>query len=105
MLTDHDPARLESALENLKRLAGVGIAAHEDVEGGKAFFRPSVDGDVAFRQYRHAGNAAAVFELVQVNMQQGRTRLIHRIDQSRFDTFAIIQPLGFPKVDDDVTAS
>ena len=64
MFADHDPARLESALENLKRLARFRIAAHEDVEGGKAFFRPSVDGDVAFRQHRHAGYAAAVFELV-----------------------------------------
>src|SRR5260221_407313 len=104
MLADHDAAGLESALENLKRLAGLGIAAHEDVEGREALFRPGVDGDVAFRQHRHAGNAAAVFELVQVNMQQGCARLIHRIDQRGFDPLTVIQALGFPKVDDDVTA-
>ena len=61
VLADHDAARLEGALEDFQRLAWFGIAAHEHVEGREALFRPSVDGDVAFRQHRHARDAAAFF--------------------------------------------
>ena len=63
-----------------------------------------MDADVAFRQHRHAGNAAAILELVQMDVQQGCARLIHRVDQRRFDPLAVVQALGFPKVDDQMAA-
>src|SRR4051812_46705836 len=79
-------------------------ATQKDEKGRKAFSGRGGAAEGASRQHRHAGNAAAVLELVQVNMQQGCARLIHRIDQSGFDTLAIIQSLGFPKVDDHMAA-
>ena len=104
MFADHDAAGIESALENVERLAGLGIAAHEHVERRIALFRPGVDGDMAFRQNRHAGDPAAFFEGVQMDMQKGRFRFLHRVDQRRFDAVALIQAFGFPKVDDEMAA-
>ncbi len=41
---------------------------------------------------------------MQVNVKQGRTRLVHRIDQRLFDTVAVAKTVRFPQVDDQVTS-
>src|SRR5665213_474964 len=102
VLADHDAARIESALENVERLAGLGIAAHEHVERGIAFLGPGVDRDMAFSQHRHARDAAAFLEGVKMDVEQRCSRFLHRIDESGFDPLPIIQALGFPKVDDQM---
>ena len=37
-------------------------------------------------------------------MQQRRAARLHRIDQRLFDPIAVVESLGFPKIDDQVTA-
>ena len=62
----------EGGLEDVDRFPGLGIAAHEDVEGGVITFRPGVHTDVRFGKNSYAGNAAVGREVVQVNVQQRR---------------------------------
>ena len=104
MFANHHAAGLERLLEDIQGLAGFSIAAHEHVERGIALFRPGVDRDMAFGQHRDAGNAAAVFELVQVDMKQGRARRRHRVNQGGFDALTVVQALGFPQINDHMAA-
>ena len=43
MLADHDTAGIEGALEDVQRLAGLGIAAHEHVDRHVAILRPGMN--------------------------------------------------------------
>ena len=103
-LIEASAAGIEGALEHIQRLSGLGAAAHEHVERGITFLGPSVDRDVAFGQHRYAGNAAALFEGVKVDVEQSRSRFLHRIDQGGFDPLAVVQAFGFPKVDNEMAS-
>ncbi len=84
-------------------LVGIGRSAHEDVERRVADFRPSVDGDVALRQHRDAGDAARL-EMMQMNMQQRRLGGFDAAPQRRFDVLDVVQALGAVQIDDQVDA-
>lgn len=50
----------------------------ERVESDVAFFRPSVDGQMRFRQHHHAGYTAAIAELVETFAYRNQPRFRHQ---------------------------
>jgi hypothetical protein len=70
-LVDADALCGKGLTQHRNALIRVGRAAHEDVKRRVAELRPSMDGDVALGQHRHAGHAARL-EMMQVNVQSRR---------------------------------
>src|ERR1700735_3349519 len=81
----------------------IGRAAHENVERGIAGLRPSMDGDMALRQHRDAGDATRL-EVVQVDMQKRRACCFDTATQRRFDMYDVVEPLGAVQIDDQMHA-
>src|SRR3954470_20969005 len=104
VLADDHALGPERPLEYRERLLRLGVAAHEDVERRIAALRPCVHADVTLRQHGHAGNPAAFGEGMQMNVQQSCARGIHRVDQRLFDQIPVVEPFGFPQIDDQVTS-
>src|SRR5579864_6284013 len=104
VFADDDAAGIERRLEDTERFSRLRVAAHENIERRVALFGPGMDADVTLREHGDAGDAAAFGEGVQMNMQKRRARRLHRVDQRSFDAVAIVETLGFPQIDDQVTA-
>ena len=60
--------------------------------------------DVALPQHRHAGDALIACEVVQVDMEQRRSRHLGALLQRVADVPKIVQALGAEQVDDEVRA-
>ena len=83
MFADFEPVWPERPLKHLNGAVGIGIAAHEDIEGRKAGFRPGVHTDVRFRENRDALVAQTMMkEGLKLAEAQERIDLI--LDLSRF---------------------
>src|SRR3954453_1373439 len=104
VLADDHALGPERPLEYRERLLRLGVAAHEDVERRIAALRPCVHADVTLRQHGHAGNPAAFREGMQMNVQKSCARGVHRVDQRLFDQIPVVEPFGFPQIDDQVTS-
>ena len=70
VLFNCDAVRREGVAQNLDGRMRVGLATHEDVQRRIAAFRPCVDRDMRFRQYRNTRDAAVGRKVMQVNVQQ-----------------------------------
>ena len=102
VFAQHDALWAKSLRQYLKRLAGLGIAAHENIEGGIAAFGPRMDADVAFGQNRHATNATMRREHMQMDVQQRCPCGLHGIDQRLMNTILVVEAVGLPKIDNQV---
>src|ERR1700722_5312529 len=104
MFADHDTARIERFLEHRKRLFRLRIAAHEHVERGVTPFRPCVSTDMAFGKNGYSTDTAAFRKPVQMDMQERCSCCLHCFDQRLLDTILVVEILGVPQIDDQVTA-
>lgn len=100
---DLDIFGLEGGLEDRDRRVGIGVAAHEDVEGRVADFGPCVAGNVGFREDRHGGNALRR-EAVGMQVQERGAGGFCGVAQGLFDERLIIEMVGVVQVDDEVGA-
>ena len=102
-LVDLDAGRLEGFSQNGDAGVWSGFAAHEYVKGGIARIRPSMDGDVAFGEHRHAGNSVRL-EMVHMDVQKRRVRRIHAAAQRRLDKIDIVKAFCPVQIDDQMDA-
>ena len=63
-----------------------------------------MDGDVAFRQHRHAGYAVRL-KMMKMDVQECGARGFDAAAQSRLDVLEVIEPLRAMQVDDQMHAS
>ena len=61
-----------------------------------------MDGYVALRQNGDARDPAIGFEMMQMNMQQGRAGGIDTATQRRLDMVDVVEPFGFIKIDNQM---
>src|SRR5215469_16074919 len=104
VFADDDPGRVEGFLEHRKRPARLCAAAHEHIERRIAAFRPCMHADMALGEDGNARYATAFREPVQMYVQERRTCGTYCIDQRLFDPIAVVEILGVPQIDDQVTA-
>ena len=79
--------------DSLPRIAG---ATHENIDRGKIPLRPRVDRDVTLRQHHHARHAAIRREVVEVAMQDGRTRNYGTLTQRTINKIGLIKVPSTP---------
>ena len=104
VLTEHNALWCESLLQHRERLAGIGIAAHEDIERGITAFGPCVNADVAFGQYSDAAYAPTRRKGMQVDVEESCPRRFHCIDHCLLNAILVVEAFCLPKIDDQVTA-
>ena len=104
VLTEHNALWCEGLFQHRERLAGIGAAAHEDIERGVTALGPCMNADVAFGQYSDAAYAPTGRKGMQVDVKEGCPRRFHCIDHCLFDAIFIRETFGLPKIDDQVTA-
>jgi hypothetical protein len=68
MLRDYHLARRKRLFQYIDGSSWIGLAAHEDIEGGVAVFGPAVDRYVRFGKHSHARHSAVRREVMQVDM-------------------------------------
>ena len=78
---------------------GITSAAHEDVYSRKGTFRPRMDGDVAFSEDHHPGDAAIRREMVEMTMQDRGPGGYSRFPKRAVDMLRTGKVGGVPKVD------
>ncbi len=72
---DFDALRTEIVFQDIKAALWLHFAAHKDVDGGIAVFRPSMNRDMGLRQQNHAGKprpSSKVIGLEAKNVGLGR---------------------------------
>ena len=83
---------------------GMGRAAHENIEGGKTMFGPSMHRNMAFRQNGDAGHAPLGRKMMQVQMQQGRLGGPHRSAHGLAKDLGIVQMARAPHIQQQMGA-
>ena len=104
VLADRDALGLERFAQHGHAGVRIGAAAHEDVDRGVMRFRPGVDRDVALGQHRYPCHTAMGRDMVQMNVQEGRSRHLNALLQRVADVPKIVQAPGAEQVDDEVCA-
>jgi hypothetical protein len=63
----------------------MGLAAHEDIEGGIAVFGPAVNRDMRFGEHRHARHSTVRREVMEMDVQERRSSDLDATSKRRFD--------------------
>ena len=102
---DFNPGRAQLVLKIRGGFVRLRCAAHEDVDGGIAFFGPGMDRDMGLGQQQHSGHTAMTAELVKAAGQNGPPGGPRGPGQSAFNPRGICQPLTTIMVNQNMCAS
>ena len=94
---------LVGGFEDWDGCVGVRIAAHEEVKGGVADFRPGMARDVAFGEDGDTGHALGL-EAVNVEVEERGACGASRVAERLFEHCGVIEVRGLPQIDDEVGA-
>lgn len=83
----------------------IASTAHEDVDCGKAAFRPRVNADVGFRQNDDTGDTSTLAELMHVCMQDRRPGRSSSVTKNALDALRIGKVASPPKIQQQVASS
>lgn len=86
-------------LQHLRRCFGIGIAAHENIDGGETPFGPSVNRDMRLGQKKHTGDPVSATEMMERIRQNGRACNGGSGPQSRLQPDRVVQKPSSEMID------